>query len=74
MHGRRFLGFELDEAYLALAEQRIHDLNQGVLKIRPVDRPVHRPSSREKVARPPEEWGSKARLSVPLDGEKATDF
>jgi adenine-specific DNA-methyltransferase len=55
-HDRRFLGFELDAAYVEIAEDRIANLLAGTLKVRPLGRPVHVPTGREKVARVPDEW------------------
>ena len=56
LHSRRFVGFELDGDYLATAKRRIEDLHAGVLKIRPLGRPVYEPTGRESVARIPDEW------------------
>lgn len=36
MHERRFLGFELDESYLAAARERIAALKRGELAVRPL--------------------------------------
>lgn len=55
---RRFLGFELDPAYAAESEERIARLLDGTLKLRPLGRPVHQPTGREKVATIPAEWAA----------------
>ncbi|MHB8459095.1 MAG: DNA-methyltransferase [Candidatus Limnocylindrales bacterium] len=56
MHDRRFIGFELDPDYLAEAEGRVASFRAGTLRVRPLGRPVHQPTGREKVASIPEEW------------------
>lgn len=53
---RRGVGIERDAGYCALARRRIVDFQQGRLKTRPLGKPVHQPSGREKVARLPIEW------------------
>ena len=59
MHDRRFLGFELDEAYLLEARARIAAFRSGALKIRPFGQPVATPSG--KVAAVPSQWLDDAR-------------
>jgi adenine-specific DNA-methyltransferase len=53
---RRAVGAEKEAAYLEIARQRLHDLENGVLKTRPMHKPVHVPSGREKVSQRPDEW------------------
>lgn len=55
-HGRRAIGCERDEQYIALAKQRVADLHDGTLRYRPLGKPVHQPTGREKVAQVPKEW------------------
>lgn len=55
-HGRRAVGSEKEDAYVAIAHERIHALFNGTLKLRPMGRPVHTPTGREKVAQVPPEW------------------
>jgi len=55
-HNRRAIGCDREAAYIAIAEERIHKFYQGVLKIRPLGKPVHQPTGRESVSRLPEEW------------------
>jgi DNA modification methylase len=57
-HDRRFLGFELDPAYVEVTKDRIERLRLGSLPLRPLGRPVHVPTGREKVAQVPAEWSS----------------
>ena len=55
-HDRRVIGSERDAEYVKVARERIADFQAGVLKIRPIGKPVHQPTGREKVSRPPEQW------------------
>ena len=54
---RRAMGSEQDGQYVEITHQRLEAFFNGTLKIRPLGRPVHRPTGREKVSRQPEEWG-----------------
>lgn len=58
-HGRRAMGCEKESAYVAIAHQRITDLNAGTLGYRPLGKPIHVPSARDKVAQIPLEWSVK---------------
>lgn len=53
---RNAIGIERDEKYCSIAKQRIHDFKEGKLKIRPINKPIHKPSGNDKVSRLPEEW------------------
>ena len=55
-HGRRAIGIERDPEYCAITRQRLTDLGSGQLKLRPLGKPVHTPTGREKVAQVPAEW------------------
>lgn len=55
-HERRVLGCDKEADYTAVAEQRIREFQAGTLRLRPLGKPVHQPTGREKVARRPEEW------------------
>lgn len=55
-HQRRVVGCDNEPDYTALAHQRIMDFYAGKLKVRPLTRPVHQPTGREKIARIPDEW------------------
>jgi len=55
-HGRRGLGCERDSEYISLAKRRVADFYAGALPYRPLGKPVHQPSGREKVAQVPKEW------------------
>jgi adenine-specific DNA-methyltransferase len=53
---RRVIGCELMPEYVEETKRRIHALYAGELKVRPVGRPIHQPSGREKVSQLPVEW------------------
>ncbi|HEX4129990.1 MAG TPA: site-specific DNA-methyltransferase [Pirellulales bacterium] len=55
-HSRKVVGVEKDAAYCDIAKQRITSFLGGTLKIRPLGKPVHRPSGNEKVAQVPIQW------------------
>src|SRR5690242_600002 len=52
-HGRRAAGAEIDARYVAVARERIALAARGLLRTRPMDRPVYVPSPRQAVARRP---------------------
>lgn len=55
-NGRNSMSIEKEATYCDLAKQRIRDLREGKLKLRPINKPIHVPSSNDKVARKPQEW------------------
>ncbi len=56
MHGRKAIGVEKEEEYIAISKERIYQLVNGTLKTRKLGQPVHKPSGREKVSQVPFEW------------------
>ena len=58
-HQRRAIGCEKEEDYIQIAHQRINDLYSGKLGYRPLGKPVHQPTGREKVSQIPMEWLTK---------------
>ncbi|MBI1764839.1 MAG: site-specific DNA-methyltransferase [Acidobacteria bacterium] len=58
-HKRRAFGCEKEEEFVTLARQRVEDLYTGRLRYRPLGKPVHQPTGREKVSQIPLEWLSK---------------
>lgn len=60
-HERRGVGIDRDPNFLKIAAKRISALKSGTLKARPMDRMVHQPNVREKVARMPHEWIASSR-------------
>lgn len=55
-HQRRAMMIDRDEQYIKLAKERVKLFQKGKLKIRPLGKPVHKPTGKEKVARVPDEW------------------
>ncbi|WP_207679357.1 DNA-methyltransferase [Desulfonema magnum] len=55
-HNRRVVGCEKDRHYVEIGKNRIYDFYAGKLKIRPLGKPVHKPTGREKVSQRPKEW------------------
>jgi adenine-specific DNA-methyltransferase len=53
---RNAIGIEKEEAYCKIATQRFKDLKEGLLKIRPINKPIHKPSTNDKVSQVPKEW------------------
>jgi DNA modification methylase len=53
---RRGIMADLFEEYCDLAADRIHQYRDGTLKIRPIGKPVHVPTGKEKVSQIPDEW------------------
>lgn len=53
---RRAFGCEKEAEYVEIAKQRIEDLYSGNLGYRPLGKPIHQPTGREKVAQMPLEW------------------
>lgn len=58
---RRGVMSERVPEYCGLASSRIDDFRSGLLKIRPIGRPVHVPTGKEKVSQIPIEWSRGAR-------------
>lgn len=55
-HNRKGLGCEKEREYVGISKQRIADFCNGTLPYRPLERPVHQPTGREKVSQVPKEW------------------
>lgn len=68
MHSRRAIGSEKEESYIEIARDRIHRYWDGSLKIRPLGKPIHQPTGREKVAQIPDEWQANSHIK-PKDSE-----
>ncbi len=55
-NGRSALGIEKEKEYCSIAKRRIKSFKDGTLKIRPINKPIHRPSKKDKVSQIPDEW------------------
>jgi len=53
---RRGIMADLFAEYVELAADRIEQYRDGTLKIRPIGKPVHVPTGKEKVSQIPDEW------------------
>lgn len=53
---RRAMGCEREESYIQLAHQRIEQFYNGTLGYRPLGKPKHQPTGREKVSQVPQDW------------------
>ncbi len=56
LHNRRAVGVDKEPAYVELALSRIRHAMNGTLKRRPLGKPKHKPSGKEKVSQVPKEW------------------
>lgn len=55
-NNRNAIGIEKEKTYCEIANKRIADFKEGKLKIRPINKPIHKPSGRDKVSQIPTEW------------------
>jgi adenine-specific DNA-methyltransferase len=56
IHDRQGVGFEISDEYINIGEKRIHDYLNNNLKIRPLGKPVYKPTGKEKVSQVPLAW------------------
>lgn len=56
INNRKAAGVDKEKEYVSIAKQRIEDFYTGKLKIRPLGKPVHEPTGKEKVSQIPKEW------------------
>ena len=62
-NGRNAVGIDKEKKYCNLANQRIEDLKEGRLKLRPINKPIHKPSKKDKTAKIPKEWQNELNFS-----------
>jgi len=55
-HHRKAIAAEQDASYVAIARERIRQFTQGTLPLRPLGRPIHKPTGKERIAQMPLEW------------------
>lgn len=55
-HDRKAIAAEQDSNYVAITRERIEMLAQGTLPLRPLGKPIHKPTGKERVAQIPLEW------------------
>lgn len=64
---RHAIGIEKEEEYCRIARKRIKEFNDGKLKFRPINKPIHTPSGKDKVSRIPSEWVESTLFSTTAD-------
>ena len=67
VHQRKAAGSEKEHEYVTIAQNRIQDYYNGTLKIRPMGRPVYKPTEKEKIATIPPEWTELFHIGVAND-------
>jgi adenine-specific DNA-methyltransferase len=55
-HDRKVIGCDKENDYIEITKERMEKLCTGTLRIRPLGKPVHKPTGREKVTKIPDEW------------------
>ena len=55
-HARRALAAEQEASYVTIAQERLQRFLNGTLPIRPLGKPIHKPTGKESVAQIPMEW------------------
>ena len=53
---RNAVGIDKETEYCKIAENRIEDLIEGKLKFRPINKVIHKPTKKDKIAQMPKEW------------------
>ena len=53
---RNSIGIEKEVEYCEISNKRIFDFLNGKLKTRPINKPIHQPSKKDKIAQFPSEW------------------
>ncbi len=55
-HNRKAIAAEQDAKYVSIARERIQRFSQGVLRLRPLGKPIHKPTKKDLNAQIPLEW------------------
>ena len=55
-YDRKAIAAEQDSSYVAITRERIQKLAQGTLPVRPLGKPIHKPTGKERIAQIPLEW------------------
>lgn len=58
-NNRKGMSIDRDTLYTQIAQERVKALQNNTLKFRPLGKPVHQPTGKEKVARIPDAWVDK---------------
>ncbi|MFA6980147.1 MAG: DNA methyltransferase [Ignavibacteriaceae bacterium] len=59
-NNRNSVGIEKEKDYCKISQKRIQDYKDGELKFRPINKRIHQPSLKDKVAQMPIEWLKKS--------------
>ncbi len=57
-HARRAVGIDREREYCAMARERLAQLFDGSLRLRPLGKAVHVPSGKEKIVQRPIQWSN----------------
>lgn len=63
-NNRKGMSIDRDSYYITITKKRIDDFQNGTLKIRPLGKPVYKPTGKEKVAQTPSAWIEKNQESL----------
>jgi len=63
-NNRNTIAIEKEVEYCNTAKERIEKLKAGNLKVRPINKPIHTPSPKDKIAQIPREWRQLSLNSV----------
>ena len=55
-HNRKAIAAEQDSNYVAMTRERIQKFAEGTLPLRPLGKPIHKPTKKERTAQMPLEW------------------
>ncbi|MDE0398308.1 MAG: site-specific DNA-methyltransferase, partial [Candidatus Poribacteria bacterium] len=55
-YNRKAIAAEQDSTYIAITRERIQRFAQGTLPLRPLGKPIHKPTGKERIAQLPLEW------------------
>ncbi len=55
-HNRRAIGSEKEIEYINVTQERLTSFFNGTLQLRPLGKPVHKPTGQEKISKTPSEW------------------
>lgn len=68
IEGRGFMGCDIEPRYVEIAAERLKSLQEGTLKVRPLDKPVYKPGKDDRLARRPAEWAQNGQSASGLAG------
>ena len=61
-HDRKAIAAELDSNYITITRERIQKFADGKLPLRPLGKPIHVPSGKERAVQLPLEWNNGTQL------------